>query len=233
MLALAGLDHAFSCVVTGEDAPAGKPSPALYRVALERLSRLRATPPSVCVALEDTLVGIRAARGRWPRAVAVGALPGIWPWKRRLVPQIADLPCRAGATWRETASVSMTSLGAVRRIQAIRRYSREYRHCAQRRRIRTWRRSRGDLRARRHNATGLSQTKYRDGSGPGQYAAASHERKITTECASSASEDCSSSLPARPLRRVGGDGAQVSNTRSRVTPTVKEYEREACTAAGE
>ncbi len=75
VLALAGLDHAFSCLVAGEDAPAGKPSPAPYRVALERLSRLRPTPPSACVALEDTLVGIRSARSAGLRAVAVGALP--------------------------------------------------------------------------------------------------------------------------------------------------------------
>lgn len=75
VLGLAGLDHAFSCVVTGEDVATGKPSPAPYRVALERLSRLRATAPARCVALEDTLVGIRSARSAGLRAVAVGALP--------------------------------------------------------------------------------------------------------------------------------------------------------------
>jgi beta-phosphoglucomutase len=96
VLALAGLDHAFSCVVTGEDAPAGKPSPALYRVALERLSRLRATPPSVCVALEDTLVGIRSARAAGLRAVAVGALPAHVAMEADgLVPQIAGLTLAA------------------------------------------------------------------------------------------------------------------------------------------
>lgn len=75
VLSLAGLDHAFACLVTGEDVAAGKPSPAPYRVALERLSRLRPTRPSSCVALEDTLVGIRSARAAGLRAVAVGALP--------------------------------------------------------------------------------------------------------------------------------------------------------------
>lgn len=96
VLALAGLDHAFSCLVTGEDAAAGKPSPALYRVALERLSRLRATPPSMCVALEDTLVGIRSARAAGLRAVAVGALPAHVAMEADgLVPQIAGLTLNA------------------------------------------------------------------------------------------------------------------------------------------
>ncbi|HJU76208.1 MAG TPA: HAD family phosphatase [Gemmatimonadaceae bacterium] len=75
VLSLAGLDHAFACLVTGEDVTTGKPSPAPYRVALERLSRLRVTRASSCVALEDTLVGIRSARAAGLRAVAVGALP--------------------------------------------------------------------------------------------------------------------------------------------------------------
>ncbi|MGQ0640407.1 MAG: HAD family hydrolase [Gemmatimonadaceae bacterium] len=75
VLGLAGLDHAFSCVVTSEDVTAAKPAPTPYRVALERLSRLRATPSAACVAMEDTLIGIRSARAAGLRAVAVGALP--------------------------------------------------------------------------------------------------------------------------------------------------------------
>lgn len=75
VLGLAGLDHAFSCLVTGEDSTSGKPSPAPYRTALDRLSRLRPTAAAACVALEDTLVGIRSARAAGLRAVAVGALP--------------------------------------------------------------------------------------------------------------------------------------------------------------
>lgn len=75
VLALSGMDHAFTVVVTAEDASAGKPSPLPFRVALERLARLRPTPPSACVALEDTLAGIRSARAAGLRAVAVGALP--------------------------------------------------------------------------------------------------------------------------------------------------------------
>jgi len=92
VLGLAGLDHAFTCLVTGEDFTTGKPSPAPYRVALERLSKLRATQPSACVALEDTLAGIRSARAAGLRAVAVGALPAHVAMEAHgLVPKIAGL----------------------------------------------------------------------------------------------------------------------------------------------
>ena len=92
VLGLAGLDHAFTCLVTGEDFTTGKPSPAPYRVALERLSKLRATQPSACVALEDTLAGIRSARAAGVRAVAVGALPAHVAMEAHgLVPKIAGL----------------------------------------------------------------------------------------------------------------------------------------------
>ena len=48
----------FAAVAAGEDAEAKKPDPAVFRVALERL-RL---PASVCVAIEDSAIGLRAAR---------------------------------------------------------------------------------------------------------------------------------------------------------------------------
>ena len=92
VLGLAGLDHAFSCVVAGEDFTTGKPSPAPYRVALERLSKLRATQPSACVALEDTLAGIRSARAAGLRTVAVGALPAHVAMEAHgIVPRLAGL----------------------------------------------------------------------------------------------------------------------------------------------
>ncbi|MGQ0537862.1 MAG: HAD family hydrolase [Gemmatimonadaceae bacterium] len=75
VLQLAGLDHAFACIVAAEDAPAGKPSPSAYRLALERLSRSRPLRADACVALEDSLAGIRSARGAGLRTVAVGPLP--------------------------------------------------------------------------------------------------------------------------------------------------------------
>lgn len=92
VLGLAGLDHAFTCVVAGEDFTTGKPSPAPYRVALERLSKLRATQASACVALEDTLAGIRSARAAGIRTVAVGALPAHVAMEAHgIVPRLAGL----------------------------------------------------------------------------------------------------------------------------------------------
>jgi beta-phosphoglucomutase len=92
VLGLAGLDHAFTCVVAGEDFTTGKPSPAPYRVALERLSKLRATQASACVALEDTLAGIRSARAAGLRTVAVGALPAHVAMEAHgIVPRLAGL----------------------------------------------------------------------------------------------------------------------------------------------
>ncbi|MEK7245372.1 MAG: HAD-IA family hydrolase [Pseudomonadota bacterium] len=55
----------FAAVAAGEDADAKKPDPAVYRVALERL-RLA---PSACVAIEDSAIGLGAARAAGLAAV--------------------------------------------------------------------------------------------------------------------------------------------------------------------
>jgi beta-phosphoglucomutase-like phosphatase (HAD superfamily) len=76
VLALARLEHAFTCIIAAEDAYPGKPSPAPYRAAMERLARQR--PPLAharVVAFENALAGIRAARGARIECVAVGDLP--------------------------------------------------------------------------------------------------------------------------------------------------------------
>jgi len=76
VLSLAGIDHAFTCVVAAEDAFPGKPSPAPYRAAMERLERLRPIPARAhVVAFESSLAGIRSARGAKLSCVAVGDLP--------------------------------------------------------------------------------------------------------------------------------------------------------------
>ena len=49
----------FSVLAVGEDAKAKKPDPEVYRVALRRLE-LSAT---VCIAIEDSAIGLQAARG--------------------------------------------------------------------------------------------------------------------------------------------------------------------------
>jgi HAD superfamily hydrolase (TIGR01509 family) len=54
-------------IVTGEEVAARKPAPDVYRRAAERLRVL----PEECVALEDSAVGVQAARAAGMRCVAV------------------------------------------------------------------------------------------------------------------------------------------------------------------
>lgn len=55
--------HFFSVIVSGEEVEHGKPDPAIFLLAAERLG----APPSTCVVIEDALVGIEAAhRGGMP-----------------------------------------------------------------------------------------------------------------------------------------------------------------------
>ena len=75
-LSLARLDALFACVIGAEDAFPPKPSPAPYRTALARLTKLRPVRPgAIVVAIEDSLPGIRSARGAGIRAGAMGAVP--------------------------------------------------------------------------------------------------------------------------------------------------------------
>jgi HAD superfamily hydrolase (TIGR01509 family) len=53
-----GLRDAFGVVVSGEQVRHGKPAPEIYLLAAERLG----VDPSVCVAIEDSANGVRAAR---------------------------------------------------------------------------------------------------------------------------------------------------------------------------
>jgi len=53
-----GLASEFAAVVTGEDAPRGKPAPDLYIEAARRLD----VPPSRCLAIDDAPDGVTAAR---------------------------------------------------------------------------------------------------------------------------------------------------------------------------
>ncbi len=56
-LARIGLDGAFDVTVTGSDVAAGKPDPAIYLLAAERL----AVSPRDCLAIEDAPAGIQSA----------------------------------------------------------------------------------------------------------------------------------------------------------------------------
>jgi HAD superfamily hydrolase (TIGR01509 family) len=56
--ACAPLPH-FQVIAAGDEVPAKKPAPDIYRLALQRLG----LPETACVAIEDTLNGLRSAQG--------------------------------------------------------------------------------------------------------------------------------------------------------------------------
>jgi HAD superfamily hydrolase (TIGR01509 family) len=63
-----GLEGAFDAIVTSDLVPRGKPDPACYRLAAERLG----LPPEGCIAFEDAYSGVRAAAGAGMFTVGVG-----------------------------------------------------------------------------------------------------------------------------------------------------------------
>ncbi len=73
-LELAGLDAAFVCVITCDDADDDAPSDARWRLAADRLARR--VPVTRTVALAGGTVAIAAARRAGLHPVAVGVMPG-------------------------------------------------------------------------------------------------------------------------------------------------------------
>jgi putative hydrolase of the HAD superfamily len=67
MLDRAGLRTRFEVLATGDEVPAHKPDPAVYRLALDRLG----LPTDQALAFEDTAHGVAAARAAGLRCVAV------------------------------------------------------------------------------------------------------------------------------------------------------------------
>jgi HAD superfamily hydrolase (TIGR01509 family) len=63
-----GLEGAFDAIITSDLVPRGKPDPACYRLAAERLG----LPPEGCIAFEDAYSGVRAAAGAGMFTVGVG-----------------------------------------------------------------------------------------------------------------------------------------------------------------
>jgi HAD superfamily hydrolase (TIGR01509 family) len=61
------LDQKFTAVVTGDDVEAGKPDPAVYKLAAERMN----LSPAQLLALEDAPCGIQAAKAAGMRCVGV------------------------------------------------------------------------------------------------------------------------------------------------------------------
>ncbi len=62
------LEGAFDAIVTSDLVPRGKPDPACYRLAAERLG----LPQEACIAFEDAYSGVRAAAGAGMFTVGVG-----------------------------------------------------------------------------------------------------------------------------------------------------------------
>jgi len=63
------LDAKFSAVVTGDDVPVGKPDPAIYRLAAERMK----IAPERLLAIEDAPCGVQAAKAAGIRCIGVAS----------------------------------------------------------------------------------------------------------------------------------------------------------------
>ena len=75
MLRLAELESMATVMICADYVLEAKPSPDGHRMALERLARQRPFGRTAVLALEDGLLGIRAARAAGARCVAVGPMP--------------------------------------------------------------------------------------------------------------------------------------------------------------
>lgn len=63
------LDKCFAAVVTGDDVSAGKPDPAVYRLAADRMNR----PPEALLVLEDAPSGVQAAKAAGMYCIGVAS----------------------------------------------------------------------------------------------------------------------------------------------------------------
>jgi len=91
MLRLAGVDGAVRLIIATEDVPRGKPDPAPYLLAAEKLG----LPPAACLAFEDSSAGVRSAKAAGMRVVALqrpGAPPQDFSEADAVVADLAD-PC--------------------------------------------------------------------------------------------------------------------------------------------
>ena len=62
-----GIAHYFQAIVTGDEVAAGKPDPAIYRLAAERMQQ----SPENLLAVEDGVSGVKAARAAGMRCLGV------------------------------------------------------------------------------------------------------------------------------------------------------------------
>jgi beta-phosphoglucomutase len=68
-LAELGLAHRFCTIVTGDDVAAGKPDPAIYQTAAERMQE----SPQLLLAVEDAVSGVQSARAAGMRCLGVAS----------------------------------------------------------------------------------------------------------------------------------------------------------------
>jgi len=67
----AGIAECFRTLASASDNVEGKPAPDLYLLALERLGKVAAVEASRCVAIEDSMWGLEAARAAGLRSVGI------------------------------------------------------------------------------------------------------------------------------------------------------------------
>ena len=77
VLAGTAIEHDFETIVSAEDCPIGKPDPAVYLLALQRLNDQRSfrsvLTPEDCLVLEDSRAGIEAAHAAGMTVVGVAS----------------------------------------------------------------------------------------------------------------------------------------------------------------
>lgn len=73
VLALAGLEAHFACIVTADDVRSPRPAPDGHRLALARLAARGGATASATVAFEDDALGVAAARAAGLRTVRVAS----------------------------------------------------------------------------------------------------------------------------------------------------------------
>ena len=91
VLAALGLRPFFDTLTSGQEVPASKPDPAIYRLALARLG----VPAAGCVAIEDSGPGVAAAARAGLRCLAV---PSAYTVAHDFSPASAIVPSLVGIT---------------------------------------------------------------------------------------------------------------------------------------
>jgi len=88
-----GIRERFAAITSAEDVPSGKPDPAVYQLAMERLGAV----PERSLAMEDSATGLRAARAAGLYCVAV---PNVLTLSQTLSPAHRVFPSlREAAVW--------------------------------------------------------------------------------------------------------------------------------------